>query len=355
MIPTSYVVDVGQGSCNVIITGKAPTGGNRAIIIDCGPRTPDVPMELLVNKDVAMVDALIVSHRDKDHCGGLEKVLGGYRNRIVRTFFTGGSDPKVNPAFRILNGFYDHGFMETNPLIPKGFAPTPIAFEDPYCVYPDHSVPTQKSPSLFIIAPSRDEAEDKSLVGKPNQTSAIVVFKNGSSRTVFPGDATIPAWDSLFGRMGKRLRVDVMVVPHHGGLVHNPKKKDLERLYGEITQCEYAVVSAGTNNNQGKKINPKSDHPREDVLEAIYNVGSKVVCTEMTANCSCLIHDELLKLRNRRTPLLPSFSKIDPNKVPCVGTICMVMHPDKVEFVECMDIHDDNWKSQQATCCPTTP
>jgi len=71
-------VDVGQGTCQIILLG-----GRRAIIIDAGA-SADVPLRTLRLFRIETIELLIVSHSHADHSGGFAK-----RHRLKEDAITG--------------------------------------------------------------------------------------------------------------------------------------------------------------------------------------------------------------------------------------------------------------------------
>ena len=68
-----HFLDVGQGDCSLI---ELPD--NRIMLIDGGNGTPENNKHILryLNAlDIDVIDYLVVTHADSDHCGGLDAVL----------------------------------------------------------------------------------------------------------------------------------------------------------------------------------------------------------------------------------------------------------------------------------------
>ena len=82
------VVDVGQGQCLIF------SDGTQNVMIDCGgsdgERSGDLAAEELMKVGAVRVDVLILTHYDKDHCGGVVELLG--RTEVSAIFL-----PDMNP------------------------------------------------------------------------------------------------------------------------------------------------------------------------------------------------------------------------------------------------------------------
>jgi competence protein ComEC len=356
MRPLIYIADVGQGNCNIAIVGKSPRGdgGNSAIVVDCGPKnSQDIPIALLRGKNVTWIEALVLTHNDKDHIGGLKNLLAEFKGDIHRIFYTGDRDITRNPAFKAIDDYYQ--FELENKDADDIKEPISISVDelsDGLLIFSEDSNSTCRI-RVVIIAPTGHSANRAAYRNSPNDASAIVTVEYKNSKVIFSGDATVPSWESLLRRRkNKALKADAIIIPHHGGKIHPANQPGkLAWLYAKATRCKYALISAGSDNNQGKK-NRDNDHPRKDVLRALYEANLKVVCTELTPNCSgCRLMD-LKGFRDSQNPHHPSFSLHDPEKIACGGTIAIDMQSKKIKFLNHPELHNSEWPNRQKACCP---
>lgn len=349
MRPLIYVADVGQGNCNIAILGKSPKGdgGKRAIVVDCGPKpAEDIPVELLRKHHVTWIDALVLTHNDNDHVGGLQNLLGEFQGEIGRIFYSGDREIKKNDAYVAIDEYFQRGLLKKEPVRISVLDPN-IGIE----VFSSESSETQIT-EVRIIAPTGYQADRAVARRRANDASAITVVRYENSRVVFPGDASIYSWKAFLKLRTNAVEADAIVVPHHGGLIHSPNKpEELDWLYTEATKCKYALISVGSNNGHGNG-NTLSDHPRVDVLTALYRAGLKVVCTEFTPNCSGCQQDDLPTYRSTQKPLHPSQASHDRLKIACGGTIAIDMHVDEIRFLDHPQIHDSSWSTDQISRCP---
>jgi beta-lactamase superfamily II metal-dependent hydrolase len=304
----SYFIDVGQGSCNVILLG-----GRRAIVVDCGRRSQEV-LGILSAHCVDYLECLAVSHNDADHAGAAAAVLTQYRRAIGRIGFV--KDNKLfNTAFweKIVEDLRS-GALTKEQLFRLEREDQPrFLFED-----------SQIGLSLKILAPSTAENVLSDFSARANDTSAVLVLTFGKARIVYSGDASVEEWDSIRdARRGRPLACDILAVPHHGGAVHR-KGSELNRLYRDCVRPRYAVVSVGTGNPY--------NHPRQDVLRLLTAGGCTTLCTQITTKC-CL---DLERFRAEGLPKVfagRSFTSSDLTRegksrnVACAGTIHIVFNP----------------------------
>jgi beta-lactamase superfamily II metal-dependent hydrolase len=75
-----YFLDVGQGTSTVVYLGDG-----RGVVIDGGP-SARVPLRFL-RRYVKTIEALIVSHNDRDHQAGALEILLNYPGRVRDLYF----------------------------------------------------------------------------------------------------------------------------------------------------------------------------------------------------------------------------------------------------------------------------
>jgi beta-lactamase superfamily II metal-dependent hydrolase len=330
-----YFLDVGQGTSNIVYLGYG-----RAIVID-GGRSSRVPM-LFLNRYVNTIEALIVSHNDKDHQAGAFEILLNFQGRVRDLYFL-----EDRPFGRV-------GLFE---LAEKLLAERVIGVRrlershDPHVLFHDAS----SGVTLEILYPDFMDNYRARRDKRPNATSCVLALACGRRNVLFPGDATIVAWRKLHARFrGQPIRCDVLAVPHHGGVVSSdpaprtrvgkaeaarvaPAAEELEWLYKHVINSDYAVLSVGTYNIYG--------HPREDVIDALRGGYPRsidqpiVICTEITNRCC----DDLALEKIRPSvldPLVPVLTgacgqasgRRNRGGIACAGTIVAEIGDDFVSI-----------------------
>lgn len=348
MQPLVYVVDVGQGACNIIVLGKtSDKRGNRAIVIDSGPKTPTTPLEILKDNHVEQIDVLVVSHNDLDHYGGTAGIVGAYHKRIGCTYYVADRAPSRNNVFDLLDRAWKRGWLKEQPRV--------LSLEsDAKRLFPDRKTGVEKpTTKLLALSPQGHEGQRAILNNDPNEASAVLVLLCGKSRLIFSGDSTIETWKGIVDRRnGRVIRGDILIIPHHGGCLRwppNELREQLMWLFSEVVRCDFGLISVGTNNRDG--------HPRKDVLTALNDAGVRVACTEATESCANCPNKELIKRRKTSLPLrFPSHSAWDRQKVPCIGTIAIDVRHESVSFVDSrvhQTMHSSDWgKKGRENSCP---
>lgn len=267
-----YFVDVGLGSCHVILLG-----GRRALVIDCGVRSDHIALQFLQRNGVHRIDRLITSHSDGDHTGGAISILDHYAENIEKICVVQDHKFLTSRYWRRMCALRKEGRVRDRQLSP------PLLPDDDRAklVWADAS----SGARLRCFSPTFAENLDAQQSSNSNGSSMVFVLDYLGRRVVFAADSVIPQWRKIYERRGSRtLECDILAVPHHGGLTEGCDA-DLDWLYDHAVRCDVAVFSVGTVRR------PK--HPRTQVVAKLRSIGATVVCTEITSLC----HEQPLDLK----------------------------------------------------------
>jgi beta-lactamase superfamily II metal-dependent hydrolase len=255
-----YFLDVGQGTSNVILTGR-----QQAFVIDGGLRTGKVLLKALDTFKVDRLTRLIVSHNDDDHANGALAVLEAYRDRIDQIWML---EDRVSGRPRFPTRVME---MVREGILPPRSVGRLEMRPDEKAIFRDYV----DNIELTILSPSYFENEEARARDDANATSAVLQLKVLSDSVVFAADSTIAQWREIHREHGQ-IACGVLAVPHHGGHMGDGEG-DLEWLYREAIQARAAVISVGSGNSH--------NHPRREVVQRLTSCGSKVLCTQITPNC----------------------------------------------------------------------
>jgi competence protein ComEC len=204
------VLDVGQGLAVVVRTAR------HALLYDTGPgyggeadAGQRVVVPFLRTNGVSRLDALVVSHQDKDHAGGLE---------AVRAY---------GPVGRVLGSFTEAGGERC--AAGQSWEWDGVRFT--------------------MLHPESDDYEKKT---RTNAMSCVLRVESVGASLLLPADIEAANERALVARAAEALRADVLVVPHHGG------KGSSTLAFVSAVAPEHAVFSAGYRNPFG--------HPRPEIL-----------------------------------------------------------------------------------------
>lgn len=259
-----------------------------------------------------VIDAVIVSHPDKDHVSGLKTILESfdvsalYMNRpwkYLSELYDKLKDGRITieSLERRLKESYSFIAELEEIALDKGIA-IHEAFEGEIIenkltvlsptkeFYLDLLVESKKSPELqegvnnqFPVNRAESISEDWNTetlredveTSAENEMSLVILGEMGDENLLLVGDAGIRALDKAIEyakRINKFIKdtVKFMQIPHHGGR-HNVNPSVLNKMIGEKVQegvktGKTAFVSVGEN----------SDHPRKSVVNAYLRRGVDV-------------------------------------------------------------------------------
>ncbi|MCW3791385.1 ComEC/Rec2 family competence protein [Paenibacillus sp. LS1] len=313
-------LDIGQGDSALITT---PEG--KHILVDGGGtvnfgnteqswktrRDPyevgaKVVVPLLKKRGIHQLDAVIVTHADQDHAGGLQAVLE--QIPVKRFMFNGTTSGKEN-----FDKLLDTAMERNIPL---------------YAIQQGMSYKADKETSLHFIAPDLAHMEVEASGNLPvsehqNHDSVVFLLDMAGTSMLFTGDMDAAAEQDLlymiqdgsltarFEQKGANLGVtegvvqriltgllqvdsndasaatsvsiDVLKVAHHGS------KTSSTEAWLQYWNARTAVISAGVNNTYG--------HPNPGVMERLEATGSDIYRTDQMGEVQMRVKDGKIDVR----------------------------------------------------------
>ena len=223
--------DVGQGTAVLVRTRR------HVLLFDAGPQySPEsdagqrVLVPLLRSRGDAAVDLLVLSHRDLDHVGGAQAVLGAL-------------------SVEALSSSLELG----HPLAAVAKRATRCEAGQRW---------TWDGVEFAVLRPAADDYERKL---KPNAMSCVIRVAGAGRSLLLTGDIEREQEALLVAEHGSGLRSDVLIAPHHGS------KTSSSALFLDAVRPTVAVVQAGYRNRFG--------HPAAEVLERYRERGVRIVAT----------------------------------------------------------------------------
>lgn len=238
-------LDVGQGDAALL---TFPDGRNA--LIDAGPRGFKydagkwVVAPYLKREGINEIHALIVSHADSDHLGGVPYIM---RNFKVQEVWDNGLE-KDTRLFREYLSLVDSLNIKRR-------------------IFKTGTVITDFSPvQIYVLHPSQRFRSQTEL--SQNDASLSLKISYGESDFLFLGDVEQAGEHQISGFEGV-LKSEVLKVSHHGS------KTSSNRLLLDLVEPELAVISVGEMNRFG--------HPHAEVVERLNSIQSKILRTDRDA------------------------------------------------------------------------
>jgi beta-lactamase superfamily II metal-dependent hydrolase len=259
------IVDVGHGSCVVVRAGSS------VVVIDTGPN--GALLEYLLVEGIEKIDAVIISHADADHIGGLSALLG-QGVPIGRVIWNGdsikGSDIWGDLIFQ-LDDLHEAGKTVADEEAKSGLT---VTVGDDVAI----AILAPRLRLRRLGAGATDHGGRRITTNSVSVVAQVIV--DGESLLIVPGDLDSVGYSHLTDNDGVDLRARYLVLPHHGGLMGSADNTaELIRELVEAVQPELVFVS----NGRGRYSNP-----RVDVLAAARSVipTLPVACTQLSKLCS---------------------------------------------------------------------
>jgi competence protein ComEC len=232
-----YVLDVGQGDAIAIRTPR-----NRWMVVDAGPRTPTddagrrVVLPFLRRNGVRQLDALVVSHGDADHLGGVPVLERALDPALV-----------LEPGQPLTSRLY----LEHLVTVDERGLPWLAARAGDSLVLDSVTV-TVLHPRAGWIATALE----------PNENSVVLRVRYRSFSAILSGDAGYVAERELLQRVGP---ADLLKVGHHGSAGSTGED------WLAAVRPTVAVISVGQN---------PYGHPDPTVLGRLLRHGIRVFRTD---------------------------------------------------------------------------
>lgn len=214
-------LDVGQGDATLI------KQGNRCVLID-GGENPQIIHSILEKNGITDIEAVIASHNDSDHIGGLADVL---KFRNVKKLYLSQDEKIYTRAYENMILYAESN--KTKILYPKT----------------GDSIKIGKVKITFIGPISK--------YNNSNDSSLCTRIDYGSTSFLLMGDSSIDVEDEIIDINPQAVNCTVLKVNHHGA-----EHSTGYRLLREA-KPNYAIISVGKNNNYG--------HPSESVISRLYD------------------------------------------------------------------------------------
>ena len=230
--------DVGKGDAILIETE------GHSVLVDSGyDDTSDVILDYLAEREIRRLDYMILTHFDKDHVGGADRILEAVEvSEVLQPDYE--SDSKQYLQYQESMKNKD---MQANLVIKTERLNLDGA-------------------DFLIYPPQQEEYEEED-----NDFSLVISMTYGSRSFLFAGDCEEERLEELLGQEEFGLSHDVLKVPHHG----REEKNTVEFL--RAVSPRIAVFTC-----------PEDMPVEDDIYEALKKLGTKTYLTgKGTITCLC--------------------------------------------------------------------
>ncbi len=225
--------DVGQGGATLITTPA-----DRHVLVDAGPRSPGgseaefAILPYLERWGIRRLDAVVITHPDEDHLGGLPTLLREVSvGRVVHNGWS--ADTEL--------------YAETQRLLDRKEIPQ-------RAVRRGDTIAVDRAVGIQVLSPPRNSS--RYGIDERNDASVVLHLRYGTVDLLFPGDVETTAERNLVRAYGSQLESRVVKVPHHGSATSS--SPGFVRAVSGADGRSHAVVSVGQSGQYGM--------PSEEVL-----------------------------------------------------------------------------------------
>lgn len=247
--------DVGQGDCALI-----EFNDGREILIDGGkPGNVDFSvMPYLQARGLKSIDAVVMTHSDADHVGGLRDLQDDFKFGTIYV-------PYATYTSHLHRGFIEYADSVGTPVELLSYGDEIQDFPELQVLWPDTTA----------VSP------EGSLLVNANEGSIVFKLKYNEAEIFFTGDIGIPTELDIVELSD--IECDVIKVPHHGS-----KNSTCEEMVAEATPL-LSVICVGENNRFG--------HPADRVIEDYQKAGCEVLRTDVHGAVIISIDGDIIKYR----------------------------------------------------------
>ncbi|NQS99144.1 MAG: DNA internalization-related competence protein ComEC/Rec2 [candidate division Zixibacteria bacterium] len=228
-------LDVGQGNCALI---ELP--GKSAILVDAGPKSGDydagkrIVVPHLEWRGIERIQHLILTHSDRDHCGGAEAILSRFS---VEHLDIGPSGPEIEGNHQV-NHLKSGSWLKTGGAL------------------------------LLFLNPADS-------IGDDNELSLAFMLDYCGKRILFTGDIPARGERNLLPA-ADLLESDILQVAHHGSKYSSTEE------FLSVVSSRWAVISCGRGNFYG--------HPAPETLVRLESAGVDIHRTDKSGAACFLIN-----------------------------------------------------------------
>lgn len=264
-------LDVGHGDSSIIYLNSGHPENENVVIVDVVDS--DKLLAELENHKIKVVDLLIISHSDADHCRGVNDFLEKFMSvGIVKNICFNLDRRQPTKTMRLFLKRFIEIYQKNRITLLAGQNDTSIEKRE---------LISNDKTKLFLIYPNVSESTEAYLKNDTNNTSIVCLLENNVCNVLFSGDLEASGWEKLLERMPE-LRCDVLKMPHHGAFYDEKDGMGLKRML-EALNPKAVIISSGDNQ--------KYKHPEMQTIELLKEKQIKIYCTEFTRLCHCNINE----------------------------------------------------------------
>jgi competence protein ComEC len=256
------VLDVGHGNAAVV-------AGEVAVAVVDAPLGATL-LEYLLESEIREIDALLISHADADHIGGVTSLLLEPTLRIRRIYLNTEA-LRATARWRnfrtALAVAWGRGEIEIHPELTTTTSQELVW---------DDFVLDVLSPSPVDALSGAGGEDEMGRALTANAMSAVVRVSGSRGSALLAADVDVSVLERL---VQANPHADVLVFPHHGGLPGPGDPYDFAKRLTEAVRPEVVVFSIGRGQH---------NTPQPEVISGVRDAAptAHIACTELSVRCA---------------------------------------------------------------------
>lgn len=184
-------LDVGHGDSSVIYLNSGHSENENVVIVDIVDS--DKLLTELTSHKIKVVDLIIISHSDADHCRGVNDFLEKYMAvGIVKNICFNLDKRQPTKTMKLILKKFIEIYQKQRITLLTGQNDTSVQKRE--------LISNDKS-KLFLIYPNVAESTEAYLKNDTNNTSIVCLLENDVCNVLFSGDLEESGWKKLLERM----------------------------------------------------------------------------------------------------------------------------------------------------------
>jgi competence protein ComEC len=311
--PSLVVLDVGHGNCAILFNTKG------TVVIDAGPGSS--LLEFLTENNIQKIDAILISHADKDHIEGVGTLLAANIFEIGLV--------KLNSDALKESELWDDLVYQLDKLNSKGKVDLQIGLTTKDTGKLDFGEIMIEilapQPYLAIKGPGSTDHNGRAI--STNTISAVVrLVKETTPLVLISGDIDELGVSHLIAS-GANINAPIWVFPHHGGKAGQQNLEQFAAQFTELVHPDLVIFSIA---RSGNLMNPQPD-----VVKGVRSIRpeARILCTQLSKHCAVSLPTTDL------SHLAKIFSRGREARACCAGSIAINLSTNGIAILPELDVH----------------
>jgi competence protein ComEC len=260
------ILDVGHGNCAILRDDRG------AVIIDAG--LGETLLEFLEQREITVIDAVLISHADADHIAGLLTLLAQEHIAVGAVFLNTETLRQTALWHALLVALTD---ARRRRAVKVHAQLTSTSSE----LLRRDEIEIQilaPSPEIALVGAGGQPPGDRPLLSANAMSAVVRIVVNEIPEVLLPGDLDAVGLEHLLAEYPEP-RARVLVFPHHGGRPARADPEDFAARLCAVVRADLVVFSISRR---------KHATPQPEVIRGVLQAapGAHIACTQLSERCA---------------------------------------------------------------------